>query len=125
MTLPAPSPWKHVYGKKAKVNRPVLCLRNKGISELKQIHLRAAHASLMGPAAPSSLQLWHQEHTQCWRQLGVPGTGLGGRSWQNKDLCPAQSSYHMLAPALLRSPVSPLLTLLPSPCCDSDVGLSD
>lgn len=39
------------------------------------------------------------------------------RSWQNKDLCPAQSSHHMLAPALLPRPVSPLLTLLPSPCC--------
>lgn len=62
MTLPAPNPWKHIYGKKEKVNRPVLCPRNKGISELKQIHLRAAHASLRGPAAPSSLQLWHQEH---------------------------------------------------------------
>lgn len=94
MTLPAPSLWKLIYGKKAKMNRHILCLRNKGISELKSTHLRAAHASLTGTAAPSSLQLWGQEHPH-----SAGGSrdrqGAGGRNWQSKDLCPAQSSSHV------------------------------
>ena len=35
MTRPPSSPRKLIYGRKAKVNGHILCLRNKGINELK------------------------------------------------------------------------------------------
>lgn len=82
----------------------------------------------MGTAAPGSLQLWGQEHLSSaggsWVRLET-GTGLGGRSWQSKDVCPAQSSYHMLAPTLLPQASAPPAhgwCLLPA--ANTDTGLS-
>lgn len=48
--------------------------------------------------------------------------GARGRKRQNKDLYPAQSSYHVLAPTLLPQASVPLLTLSLSPCCQQGQG---